>query len=190
MNRPERRRSLELDAAWKMRDISKPDDRRRWLSDHLVTQNNECYYCGVDMRQATEGKLIGCRPTIDHVIPRSRAGEDTKENTVAACEACNGAKGSLLPEEFKSTEFLQRRKMTVLTPPDRLSADPSSRFYDAAKLERGIHVFLDEKEYFDVEEYCESEGWIRLPAGKARTRTGRPVTITKRGKVVVRYEDI
>lgn len=79
--------------------------------------------------------------------------------------------------------------MTATMPPDRLSADPASKFFDATKLARGIHVFLDGKEYFDVEEYCQSEGWIRLPAGKARTRTGRPVTITKRGEVMVRYEE-
>lgn len=79
--------------------------------------------------------------------------------------------------------------MTDPTPPDRLCADPASKFFDAANLARGIHVFLDGKEYFDVEEYCVVEGWIRLPAGKARTRTGRPVTITKRGEVTVRYED-
>lgn len=78
--------------------------------------------------------------------------------------------------------------MTSETPPVRLSADPTSTFFDASELARGIHVFLDGKEYFDVEEYCTTEGWIRLPAGKARTRTGRPVTITKRGEVVVRYE--
>lgn len=79
--------------------------------------------------------------------------------------------------------------MTDATPPDRLCADPSSKFYDAAELARGIHVFLDGKEYFNVEEYCTSEGWVRLPAGKARTRTGRPVTITRRGEVTVRYEE-
>jgi len=79
--------------------------------------------------------------------------------------------------------------MSDATPPDRLSADPASTFYDAAQLERGIHVFLDGKEYFNVEEYCKSEGWVRLPAGKARTRTGRPVTITRRGDVTVRYEE-
>ena len=80
--------------------------------------------------------------------------------------------------------------MTDTIPPDRLSVDPSSKFYDAEKLECGVHVFLDGKEYFNVEEYCTTEGWVRLPAGKARTRTGRPVTITKRGEVTVRYEDI
>ena len=77
--------------------------------------------------------------------------------------------------------------MTNPTPPDRLSADPSSKFYTAAQLERGVHVFLDGKQYFNVEEYCTSEGWVRLPAGTARTRTGRRATITKRGEVTVRY---
>jgi hypothetical protein len=79
--------------------------------------------------------------------------------------------------------------MTDSTPPDRLCADPTSKFFDARKLARGIRVFLDGKEYFDVEEYCRPEGWVRLPAGKARTRTGRPVTITKGGEITVRYED-
>lgn len=79
--------------------------------------------------------------------------------------------------------------MTDSTPPDRLCADQASKFFDALKLARGIQVFLNGKEYFDVEEYCATEGWVRLPAGKARTRTGRPVTITKRREVTVRYED-
>jgi len=86
--------------------------------------------------------------------------------------------------------LFQRPDMTDTTPPDRLSVDPASKFYDPTKLERGIHVFLDGKEHFDVEEYCVSEGWVRLPAGKARTRTGRPVTVTRRGAVTVQYEDI
>ena len=104
--------------------------------------------------------------------------------------ACNGAKPSLVREDVQPTYKVQWGNMTDSSPPDRLSADPSSKFHNPAELERGIHVFLDGKEYFDVEEYCTSEGWVRLPAGKARTRTGRPVTITKRGEVTVRYEDL
>ena len=104
--------------------------------------------------------------------------------------ACNGATASLLREDVQPTYDVQWGNMTDSSPPDRLSADPSSKFHNPTELERGIHVFLDGKEYFDVEEYCTSEGWVRLPAGKARTRTGRPVTITKRGEVTVRYEDL
>ena len=80
--------------------------------------------------------------------------------------------------------------MNDTIPPDRLCVDPTSKFYDAAELERGIHVFLDGKEYFDVEEYCASEGSIRLPAQTARTRTARLVTMKKRGEATVRQEDI
>lgn len=79
--------------------------------------------------------------------------------------------------------------MTNPTRPERLGADPSRKFHDAAQLERGVHAFLDEKEYSNVEEYCTSEGWVGLPAGRAITRTGRPVTITKRGEVTVWHED-
>lgn len=54
--------------------------------------------------------------------------------------------------------------------------------FDAPKLARDIHVFLDGIEYFEVEEYCTFEGWVSLPTGKARTRTSRPITIAIRGK--------
>ena len=59
-----------------------------------------------------------------------------------------------------------------------------------AVLARDVGIRFKGVEKTNVEEYCVSEGWIRLPAGKARTRTGRPVTITKRGEVTLRYEDI
>ena len=103
-------------------------------------------------------------------------------------QACNTVKAPLLREDVRS-EDSHRCKMTDTTPPDRLSADPASKFFDAVKLDRGVHVFLDGKEYFNVEEYCQSEGWVRLPAGKARTRTGRPVTSNRKGVVMVRYQD-
>ena len=51
--------------------------------------------------------------------------------------------------------------------PDRLSVDPRSPHHVAAVLERGIGIRLNGKERFDVEEYCISEGWIKVPAGRA-----------------------
>ncbi len=69
------------------------------------------------------------------------------------------------------------------TLPDRLSADPRSPFHDAALLERGVGIRFDGRERTDVEEYCLSEGWIRVPIGKARDRRGRPLTVTLRGEV-------
>ena len=69
------------------------------------------------------------------------------------------------------------------TPPDRLSSDPRSRFHDAAALERGIGVRFNGEEKTNVEEYCVSEGWIRVTAGKAKDRFGNSLTIKLRGTV-------
>ncbi len=69
--------------------------------------------------------------------------------------------------------------------PDRLSADPDSPFYDAALLERGVGVRFKGVEKTNVEEYCVSEGWIRVAAGKTVDRRGKPMTILLRGPVEV-----
>ena len=50
------------------------------------------------------------------------------------------------------------------TPPDRLAASPDSPFFDAALLERGVGVRFNGQEKTNVEEYCVSEGWIRVAA--------------------------
>ena len=68
-------------------------------------------------------------------------------------------------------------------PPDRLSVDPSSPFYDEAALARGIGVKFRGVERRDVEEYCVSEGWIRAAAGKALDRRGQPLVIKMTGAV-------
>ena len=68
-------------------------------------------------------------------------------------------------------------------PPDRLSVDPASPYYDVAALTRGVGVRFKGADRHDVEEYCVSEGWIRAPAGKARDRAGRPLTIKLSGAV-------
>ncbi|WP_151637924.1 DUF3297 family protein [Noviherbaspirillum aerium] len=74
--------------------------------------------------------------------------------------------------------------MTQLPPfPDRLSVDPRSPYYDAAVLEHDVGIKLDDKERTNVEEYCISEGWIKVAAGKARDRKGNPMMIKVKGKV-------
>ncbi len=75
------------------------------------------------------------------------------------------------------------------TPPDRLDGDPRSKFHDAAAFERGIGIRFNGKERADVEEYCVSEGWIRVPAGKARDRRGNPMTLKIKGEVIAYYRD-
>jgi hypothetical protein len=71
--------------------------------------------------------------------------------------------------------------------PDRLSTDPRSPHYVAAVLERDIGVRFNDKERSDVEEYCISEGWVKVPARKALDRKGQPLLIKLKGKVEVFY---
>ncbi|UTA55044.1 DUF3297 family protein [Lysobacter soli] len=75
------------------------------------------------------------------------------------------------------------------TPPDRLSNDPRSPFYDETVLERGIGIRFNGVERINVEEYCISEGWVRLPVGKALDRRGNPMTMKHKGKVEAWFRD-
>jgi len=67
--------------------------------------------------------------------------------------------------------------------PDRLSVNPKSPFYDEELLARGVGIKFNGQEKTNVEEYCVSEGWIKVAAGKARDRFGNPLTIQLKGKV-------
>jgi hypothetical protein len=69
------------------------------------------------------------------------------------------------------------------TPPDRLSANPRSPYYDEALIERGVGVRFNGVEKTNVEEYCVSEGWVRLAVGKTVDRKGNPMTIRYNGLV-------
>jgi hypothetical protein len=73
-------------------------------------------------------------------------------------------------------------------PPDRLSNDPRSPFFDRASLERGIGIRFKGAERRDVEEYCRSEGWIRVALGKKMDRHGRPLTLKLSGEVEAWFE--
>jgi Protein of unknown function (DUF3297) len=67
--------------------------------------------------------------------------------------------------------------------PDRLSVNPKSPFYDEALLARGVGIRFNGAEKTNVEEYCVSEGWIKVAAGRSLDRHGNPLTITLKGKV-------
>ena len=71
--------------------------------------------------------------------------------------------------------------------PDRLSSDPRSPHHIAAVFEHEVGIRLNEKERTDVEEYCISEGWVKVPAGKARDRKGQPLMLKLTGKVDAFY---
>lgn len=69
------------------------------------------------------------------------------------------------------------------TPPDRLSINPNSPYFDQPTLERGIGIRFKGVERRDVEEYCVSENWIRVAPGKKVDRKGQPLTIKLSGPV-------
>ncbi|MBL8199376.1 MAG: DUF3297 family protein [Chromatiales bacterium] len=86
--------------------------------------------------------------------------------------------------------ILRRSEATVTESlPDRLSTDPRSPFYDEALLARGIGIRFNGKELHNVEEYCVSEGWIRLAVGKALDRRGQPLTQKRTGTVEAFLKD-
>jgi hypothetical protein len=78
--------------------------------------------------------------------------------------------------------------MTTDTPPDRLCVDPKSPHYDEAALARDVGIRFNGVEKTNVEEYCMSEGWIRVAAGKAVDRKGRPITVKLKGTVEPFYK--
>ncbi|MCE2565302.1 DUF3297 family protein [Komagataeibacter sp. FNDCF1] len=75
------------------------------------------------------------------------------------------------------------------TPPDRLSVNPASPFYNEALLDRGIGVRFKGIEKTNVEEYCISEGWVRLAVGRGTDRFGNPMTMKVTGPVEVWFKD-
>ncbi len=76
------------------------------------------------------------------------------------------------------------------TPPDHLAIDPRSPHFDADKLQRGVGIRFKGRVRTDIEEYCISEGWVRVQAGKTMDRKGRPLTIKLKGPVEAWYEDL
>ncbi|MBP0437937.1 DUF3297 family protein [Tianweitania sediminis] len=73
--------------------------------------------------------------------------------------------------------------MTASNLPDRLSTDPKSPHYDETLIERGVGIRFNGAEKTNVEEYCVSEGWILVQAGKTLDRRGRPMTMKLKGTV-------
>ena len=73
-------------------------------------------------------------------------------------------------------------------PPDRLSTNPRSPYFDEALLARGIGIRFKGAERRDVEEYCRSEGWIKVALGKKVDRKGNPLTLKLLGEVEAWFE--
>ena len=67
--------------------------------------------------------------------------------------------------------------------PDRLSLDPRSPHFNEELLSKGVGIRFNGAEKTNVEEYCVSEGWIKVAAGRSRDRFGNPMTLKLKGKV-------
>ena len=75
-------------------------------------------------------------------------------------------------------------------PPDHLAINPRSEFFDGDKLQRGVGIRFKGVVRTNVEEYCISEGWVRVQAGKTMDRKGQPLTLKLSGPVEAWYEDL
>jgi hypothetical protein len=73
--------------------------------------------------------------------------------------------------------------------PDRLSVDPKSPYYDEAVLQRNVGVRFKGQDKTNVEEYCVSEGWVRLAVGNSKDRHGNPLTVKLQGPVEPYYRE-
>jgi hypothetical protein len=74
-------------------------------------------------------------------------------------------------------------------PPDRLATNPRSPHYDPDVLARGVGVRFKGVEKTNVDEYCVSEGWVRLSVGATKDRRGDPITIKLQGEVEPYFRD-
>jgi hypothetical protein len=75
-------------------------------------------------------------------------------------------------------------------PPDRLSINPKSPHYDEAVLTRGVGVRFKGVEKNNVDEYCVSEGWVRLAVGATKDRFGNDMTVKLKGDVAPYFTDV
>jgi hypothetical protein len=85
--------------------------------------------------------------------------------------------------EYHQRLVILRSRAMSDTLPDRLSNNPKSPYYNAALLERGVGIRFKGVEKTNVEEYCVSEGWIRVAVGKTLDRHGHPMTLKLNGLV-------
>lgn len=88
------------------------------------------------------------------------------------------------------TEETPAQPVAADVPPDRLAIDPSKEHFDADLLQRGVGIRFKGVERTNVEEYCISEGWVRVQAGKTVDRHGKPLTLKLSGPVEAWFQDL
>jgi len=97
---------------------------------------------------------------------------------------------ALAPEAVDAPDAAPAAASTADVPPDRLAISPKNPYFDADLLRRGIGIRFKDVVRTNVEEYCISEGWVRVQAGKSMDRKGQPLTIKLNGPVEAWFEDL
>lgn len=188
-----KRKQAEIESAWEAHtDSSTPtmNIHADWREIHLSSQKMLCAYCSIKLTKSKDQGVEDRQATLDHIIPLSKGGPETFENTNAACAYCNLHKGSLSAAEYrKGYDFLYRIKEARVGP-NKCSNDPKSPHYDSDALERGIGIQFNGQERTDVSEYSVSDGWIKIPAGKSVDRRGNRLLFKLKGHVYAYYIDI
>jgi hypothetical protein len=90
--------------------------------------------------------------------------------------------------QFCLLQVTNMNDSTSLPPlPDRLSGNSRSPHYVEEIFQHKIGILLNGKERTNVEEYCISEGWVKIPSPKALDRRGQPLLVTLKGTVEAFY---
>lgn len=89
-----------------------------------------------------------------------------------------------------AAEAATNKPSSADTPPDHLAINPRSKFYGGEILERGIGINFRGQRKHNIEEYCVSEGWVKVQAGKTLDRKGNPLLIKLNGDVEAWFEDL
>ena len=84
----------------------------------------------------------------------------------------------------------EESKPAADVPPDRLAINPRSPHFDGDLLQRGVGIRFKGTVRTNIEEYCISEGWVRVQARKTMDRKGQPLTIKLTGPVEAWFEDL
>jgi len=97
---------------------------------------------------------------------------------------------SIIEARFMTDETSPLSASGADVPPDRLAINPRSQHFDGDKLQRGIGIRFKGVVRTNVEEYCISEGWVKVQAGKTMDRKGQPLLLKLNGPVEAWYEDL
>src|SRR5690606_37451340 len=92
--------------------------------------------------------------------------------------------------EGDATDDVQSPETVADLPPDRLSNDPTSRYFKEELVGRGVGIRFRGRERTNVQEYCVSEGWVKMTVGKSVDRFGRPLVVKTSGEVEAWFEDL